>query len=75
MKIKKVLLLLAEEREVLNDKWWHRIFVVLFVVCVSLFLVVSIFVSRYSIRENYFNTSVKNNLRNFSANSDTYVRT
>jgi hypothetical protein len=64
MHIKKVFLLLSEEIEAFNDKWWNRLFIVLF----TLWIIASKVVVEY-----YYNINVKNILRSFSENSDKSV--
>jgi hypothetical protein len=73
MNIKKVFLFLSEEREVLNDKWWHRPFIVLFTVSIVFFFIISIFITTQAINEYSFNIKIKNSLRIFSKNSDKSV--
>jgi hypothetical protein len=73
MNIKKVFLFLSEEREILNDKWWHRLFIVLFTVSIGFFFIISIFISIQIVNEYSFNINIKNSLRKFSENSDKSV--
>jgi hypothetical protein len=71
--VKKAFLLLSEEREVLNDKWWHRLFIVLFNLCVVFFFIICNFTATLLITEYSFNINTKNSLRSFSENSDKSV--
>jgi len=73
MKIKKVFLLLSEEREELNDKWWHRLFIVLFTICTAFFFIISTIITNNAVNEYSFNINTKNSLEIFSKNSDKSV--
>lgn len=70
MKIKQFIFPFAKHYSFLSEKWWHRFFTVAYTVVVCGFLIVALFVSLESIGEKGFNTTIKNNLRDFSKNSD-----
>lgn len=73
MKISRSILFpFAKQYRFLMEKWWHRLFVVVYVVIIVGLIVVSFLGVLVSIEESdaTYNISVKNNLRDFSKNSD-----
>lgn len=68
MIVKRLAFPLAEDRAVLQEKWWHRLCVVIFVVCLSFFLVISTYLTSEFTTER--SITIKDDLRNFSTNSD-----
>jgi hypothetical protein len=69
MKIISKLFFLKRTDVNLENKWWHRLFVVLFVIFVVIFFLGSLILLNISIPENKFNVDIKYNLREFSKNS------
>lgn len=70
MKIKQLISPFVKYYSFLTEKWWHRFFIVVYAVAVCGFLIVALSVSLENISEKGFNTTIKNNLRDFSKNSD-----
>ena len=70
MKIKQFTFPFTKHHSFLMNKWWHRFFVVAYVIITLGFLIGSYFISLESIGEKAFNITIKNNLRDFSKNSD-----
>lgn len=70
MKIKNLIFPFTKYYSFLTEKWWHRFFTVAYAVVVCGFLIAAIFVSLEGVGEKTFNTTIKNNLRDFSKNSD-----
>lgn len=53
----------------LEDKWWHRMFKIVFIFTTVLFVVFVFAVVFSDLPENNFNTSIDGNLREFTKNS------
>lgn len=73
MKIKQVILPFSGNYSFLGEKWWHRFFIVAYVITILGALGVAVLVSIDSIEERPYNINIKNNLRDFSKNSDKSV--
>jgi len=73
MKIKNFMFPFSRRYSFLSEKWWHRLSVVFYYIAVISFLILAIFISLSSISERSFNISVKNNLRDFSRESNTSI--
>ncbi len=70
MKNKKYIFPFSSNNEHLKDKWWHRLFSVLYFVSIVIFIFGAILVSSQTISDSTFNSKIKNNLKDFSASSD-----
>lgn len=54
----------------LTEKWWHRFFVVIYVILMIIVLLISALIFSSVVDENQHNITIKNNLREFSKNSE-----
>lgn len=70
MKIKNLIFPFTKHYSFLTEKWWHRFFTVAYAVAICGFLIAAIFISFEGVGEKAFNTTIKNNLRDFSKNSN-----
>lgn len=73
MNIKKIALPFSEAYSFLGEKWWHRFFVVVYVIVILVTFGIAAALSIEGIEEKPYNINIKNNLRDFSKNSDTSV--
>jgi hypothetical protein len=73
MNIKNILFPFNHSNEHLKEKWWHRLFVVAFVIFVLLGLAVSIGVIGEELGSRNFNSTVQTNLKDFTAAQDKSV--
>jgi len=73
MKIKKVAFPFSGTHPLLGEKWWHRFFIVAYVITTLATLGIAVALSIEGVEEKPYNINVKNNLRDFSKNSDTSV--
>lgn len=73
MKIKKVIFPFSGSYSLLEEKWWHRFFIVAYVITTLATLGIAVALSIEGVEEKPYNINIKNNLRDFSKNSDTSV--
>lgn len=73
MKIKKVAFPFSESYSFLGEKWWHRFFIVAYVITALATLGIAVALSIEGVEEKPYNINIKNNLRDFSKNSDKSV--
>ncbi len=73
MKIKKAVFPFSGTYPLLGEKWWHRFFVVAYVITILATLGIAVALSIEGIEEKHYNINIKNNLRDFSKNSDKSV--
>lgn len=73
MKIKKAVFPFSGTYPLLGEKWWHRFFIVAYVITSLATLGVSVALSIEGVEEKPYNINIKNNLRDFSRDSDKSV--
>lgn len=70
MKIRKILFPLSGPKAFLTQKWWHRLFIVIFSILILIILLSSLGILNEELEKNENNIYIYNNLREFSKNSD-----
>lgn len=70
MNIKSIFFPFAKKYSFLEKNWWHRLFIVIYLLVISIFFLLSFVIVSENISEKVYNTTVKDNLRNFSKNSE-----
>jgi hypothetical protein len=71
--IKKIFFPFANNKTFLSEKWWHRFFVIIYIIILCIFSIATVLISLGMVKEEIFNTNIKNNLRDFTKNSDKSV--
>lgn len=70
MKLKRLIFPFSKNNSFLEEKWWHRFFKVAYVIAIACFLFITFEIYSESIGEYPYNVTIKNNLRDFTKNSD-----